>query len=92
MQFVDIHQGLESTLLILHNRLKAKAERPEIQVIRQYGDLPPVLCYGSQLNQVFMNLIANARDAMQDIGELTVRTENYYVDEAQIALLRRSGR
>jgi len=69
MQRVDIHQGLESTLLILHNRLKAKAERPEIEVIKQYGDLPPVMCYGSQLNQVFMNLIANAIDAFENQPE-----------------------
>lgn len=69
MQRVDIHQGLESTLLILHNRLKAKAERPEIQVIKQYGELPPVMCYGSQLNQVFMNLIANAIDAFENQPE-----------------------
>ncbi|MEQ8385719.1 MAG: ATP-binding protein [Coleofasciculus sp. A1-SPW-01] len=69
MQSVDIHQGLDSTLLILHNRLKAKAERPEIQVIKNYGDLPPVMCYGSQLNQVFMNLIANAIDAFDNQPE-----------------------
>jgi two-component system NtrC family sensor kinase len=57
MQPVDIHEGIESTLLILHHRLKANGERrPCIKVIKEYGELPLVECYPSQLNQVFMNL------------------------------------
>jgi PAS domain S-box-containing protein len=61
---VDIHAGIDSTVLILQHRLKAKPDRQEIQLIRQYGDLPQVECYPSQLNQVFMNLIGNAIDAL----------------------------
>ncbi|HLO48074.1 MAG TPA: response regulator [Kamptonema sp.] len=63
---VNIHEGLDSTLLILRHRLKASGDRPEIHVIKEYGNLPPVECYPGQLNQVFMNLIANAIDALED--------------------------
>lgn len=63
---VDIHEGIDSTLLILQHRLKAKHDRPEIRVEKQYGSLPLVVCYASQLNQVFMNLLSNAIDAMED--------------------------
>lgn len=66
MKRVDIHEGIDSTLLILQHRLKAKAEEPEIQVIKDYGNLPLVECYAGQLNQVFMNLISNAIDALED--------------------------
>ncbi|MDJ1180450.1 ATP-binding protein [Roseofilum sp. BLCC_M91] len=66
---VDIHEGLDSTLMILHNRLKAKPEHPEIQIIKNYGDIPLVQCYAGQLNQVFMNLIANAIDALDEYNQ-----------------------
>jgi PAS domain S-box-containing protein len=61
---VDIHTGLESTLMILQNRLKAKPGQPAIFVIKEYGDLPLVECCPGQLNQVFMNLLTNAIDAL----------------------------
>lgn len=63
---VDLHDGINSTLLILKHRLKAHGDRPEIQVIKHYGDLPPVECYAGQLNQVFMNLLSNAIDALEE--------------------------
>jgi len=63
---VDIHEGIDSTLLILQHRLKARLEHPEIKVIRDYGDLPLVECYAGQLNQVFMNILANAIDALEE--------------------------
>ncbi len=63
---VDLHEGIDSTITILHHRLKARPERPEIQIIREYGDLPLVECYAGQLNQVFMNIISNAIDALED--------------------------
>ena len=62
---VDIHQGLEDTLLILASRLSPDLEL-SIEIIRNYGDLSPVSCYPAALNQVFMNLIANAIDAVED--------------------------
>ncbi|MEM8505721.1 MAG: ATP-binding protein [Cyanobacteria bacterium P01_D01_bin.1] len=63
---VDVHEGIESTLLILQHRIKASARRPEIEIIRDYDKLPLVECYPSQLNQVFMNIFANAIDAMEE--------------------------
>ena len=63
---VDIHEGIDSTLLILQHRLKDKAERPAIQVIRDYGNLPLIECYPGQINQVFMNILANAIDALEE--------------------------
>ncbi|WP_225906680.1 MULTISPECIES: PAS domain S-box protein [Thermoleptolyngbya] len=63
---VDIHEGIDSTLMILQNCLKAKGDRPEIQVNKHYGILPLVECYAGQLNQVFMNILANAIDALEE--------------------------
>jgi signal transduction histidine kinase len=60
----DIHEGIDSTLLILQNRLKVRPDHPEIQVVKDYGHLPLVECYPGQLNQVFMNLLSNAIDAL----------------------------
>ncbi len=64
----DIHAGLDSTLMILHHRLKANAVRPAVELIKEYGQLPLVECYPGQLNQVFMNLIANAIDAFDEFN------------------------
>lgn len=63
---VDLHQGLDSTLLILQNRLKGNPRRPAIEVVKEYGQLPSISCYPGPLNQVFMNLLANAIDALDD--------------------------
>jgi two-component system, NtrC family, sensor kinase len=63
---VDIHDGIDSTLMILQSRLKAKPDRPEIQVIKRYGNLPAVECFAGQLNQVFMNILTNAIDALEE--------------------------
>ncbi|MBD2503747.1 PAS domain S-box protein [Anabaena azotica] len=63
---VDIHAGIDSTLMILRSRLKFKSNCSEIQVIKEYGQLPLVECYAGQLNQVFMNIIANAIDALEE--------------------------
>ncbi|MEH1939246.1 MAG: AAA family ATPase [Nostoc sp.] len=66
---VNIHEGIDSTLMILQNRLKPQPDSPGIQVIQEYGNLPPVECYPGQLNQVFMNLIANAIDSLEEFNE-----------------------
>ncbi|MEB3831269.1 PAS domain-containing sensor histidine kinase [Phormidium sp. CCY1219] len=63
---VNIHEGIDSTLLILQNRLKAKAGRHSIEIIKEYGELPLIECYAGQLNQVFMNLLTNAIDAVEE--------------------------
>jgi signal transduction histidine kinase len=62
----DIHSGIESTLMILQNRLKAKPGQPLISVVREYGELPLVECCPGQLNQVFLNLLTNAIDALEE--------------------------
>lgn len=66
MKAVDIHAGIDSTLMILGHRLKANDKRPEIVIIKQSGNLPLVECYPGQLNQVFMNILANAIDALEE--------------------------
>ncbi|MEG4282099.1 MASE1 domain-containing protein [Microcoleus sp. A006_D1] len=64
MKAVNIHEGIDSTLIILQSRLKSKTDRPEIQIVKQYGILPAVECYAGQLNQVLMNILNNAIDAL----------------------------
>jgi signal transduction histidine kinase len=85
---VDLHEGIDSTLLILQHRLAKKLDRPAIEVIKSYGNLPPVECYPGQLNQVFTNILVNAIDAIEeqldskqtyqekkhDSGQITIRT------------------
>jgi signal transduction histidine kinase len=63
---VDIHEGIDTSLMILQHRLRAEGNRPEIKVIKHYSQLPLVSCYASQLNQVFMNLLDNAIDALEN--------------------------
>lgn len=69
MKKVDLHEGLDDTLMLLNHQLKHG-----ITVIKQYGPIPPITCYPSQLNQVFLNLLVNARQAIKDQGEITIRT------------------
>jgi signal transduction histidine kinase len=71
----DLHEGIDSTLVILKHRLKANQNRPEIQIIKKYGNLPPIPCYPNPLNQVFMNLLANSIDAIDEFGEGRSYTE-----------------
>ncbi|MCL6434712.1 MAG: HAMP domain-containing histidine kinase [Leptolyngbyaceae cyanobacterium HOT.MB2.61] len=63
---VDLHAGIDSTLVLLENRLKAIGNRPAIQIIKDYGDLPLVECYASQVNQVLMNILVNAIDGLEE--------------------------
>ncbi|QHG19619.1 AAA family ATPase [Nostoc sp. ATCC 53789] len=64
----NIHQGIDSTILILKHRLKANEQRPAIEVVTNYGNLPQIECFPGQLNQVFMNLLANAIDALDEFN------------------------
>jgi two-component system NtrC family sensor kinase len=68
-QEADLHRSLESTLNVVWNELKYKA-----RVVREYGELPEIRCIPSQLNQVFMNLLINAAQAIEDKGTITIRT------------------
>ncbi|MGC1309860.1 MAG: response regulator [Phormidesmis sp.] len=65
----DLHEGLDSTLLILRHRIKANEHRPEIKVVTNYGQLPEIPCFPGQLNQVFMNILANAIDALEESNQ-----------------------
>ncbi|MGP1383150.1 MAG: MASE1 domain-containing protein [Thainema sp.] len=68
---VDIHEGLDSTLMILQNRLKKTVERPDLEVVKSYSKLPRVECYPGQLNQVFMNILSNAIDALDSCDRMS---------------------
>ncbi|MEH1966968.1 sensor histidine kinase [Nostoc sp.] len=91
----DLHQGLDSTLMILQHRLKGNGDRPAIEVIKSYGTLPKINCYVGQMNQVFMNLLANAIDALDEalilgkisdqIPQIKIATE---VDSEQWIVIR----
>jgi len=72
---VDIHEGIDSTLLILQHRLKSKPDRPMIEIIKKYGNLPKVECYAAQLNQVFMNIISNAIDELESLSKESLDTK-----------------
>lgn len=87
-QIFDLHEGLQSTVLILQHRLKANERRPAIEVVTEYGNIPEIACFPGQLNQVFMNILANAIDALDDASKqrsfadlkahpncITIRTE-----------------
>lgn len=66
----DIHKAIDDTLLILEHRLQARAEQPGIKVVKEYGNLPSVECYAGLLNQVFMNILSNAVDALEQATEM----------------------
>uniref|UniRef100_A0A7C3KDN2 histidine kinase n=1 Tax=Oscillatoriales cyanobacterium SpSt-418 TaxID=2282169 RepID=A0A7C3KDN2_9CYAN len=98
MKEVNLHDGIDSTLMILQNRLKAKSDRVGIQVIKNYGDLPEIECYPGQLNQVVMNILTNAIDALEEhlkqhqepdnfyTPTITIQTELLGNNQAQIAI------
>ncbi|MDY6902511.1 MAG: PAS domain S-box protein [Cyanobacteriota bacterium] len=86
---VDIHEGIDSTLMILQNRLKAKPNFPEIQIIKHYSSLPLVDCFPSQLNQVFMNILVNAIDALESQKSLStpqIQIHTKLIDNNRIAI------
>jgi PAS domain S-box-containing protein len=74
---VDIHDGLESALLILDGRLQAQPHRAEIQVVKYYGELPSIECFAGQLNQVFMNILLNAIDVLEARDQSRSLAEQY---------------
>jgi two-component system, NtrC family, sensor kinase len=83
---VDVHDGIDNTLVILQHRLKARPSFPAIQVSKDYGQLPKIECYPSQLNQVFMNILSNAIDALEESAvaspSITIRTaalDNHWI-------------
>ncbi|HBB34458.1 MAG TPA: hybrid sensor histidine kinase/response regulator [Cyanobacteria bacterium UBA8803] len=95
MKLADLHQGLDSTLMILGYRLKAHSERPAIDIIKKYGNLPLVECYSGQLNQVFMNILSNAIDGLEQAihshkkfaPAITIQTEAVEGDRVAIRII-----
>ncbi len=77
LKLVDVHSGLDGTLMILQHRLKRQGDRPTIEMSKNYGKLPLVECYAGQLNQVFMNLLANAIDAIEESLKANCQGQNY---------------
>jgi signal transduction histidine kinase len=75
MKRVNVHEGIDSTLLILQNRLKGTAGQTPIEVVKDYGELPLVECYVGQLNQVFMNILSNAIDALEQYNQQRSRED-----------------
>ena len=73
---VDIHTGLDSTLVLLSHRLKARPGHPGIQVVKEYASLPNVECYAGLLNQVFMNILSNAIDALDNVANKPTSQEH----------------
>lgn len=83
---VNIHEGIDSTIMILQHRLKAKSDRPGIELVKHYGNLPQVECYAGQLNQVFMNVLSNAIDALEESltdnqGQITTPTITIHTEQ-----------
>ena len=93
---IDLHETLDSTLLLLKHRLKNRGDRPTIEVIQNYGELPPIKCYPGPMNQVFMNLLANAIDAVEDAWEkdqrcLTITVSTEVLRESAIVRIADNG-
>jgi two-component system, NtrC family, sensor kinase len=76
LKAVNLHEGIDSTLLILQSRLNENSQRPEISIIKEYAELPLVECYAGQLNQVFMNILANGIDALDKLSSQRSFEEN----------------
>ena len=64
---VDIHEGIDSALLILQHKIKENGKNRQIEIVKEYGEIPLIQCYAGQLNQVFMNVVSNAIDALADV-------------------------
>ncbi len=95
-KIADVHEGIDNTILILQNRIKAKSDQSEIKVQKRYGDLPKIECYPGQLNQVFMNILSNAIDAIADSkksqnGVITISTATIPNDQKVIITIRDNG-
>ncbi|WP_254563519.1 MASE1 domain-containing protein [Oscillatoria sp. HE19RPO] len=97
LKSVDIHEGLESTLLILQHRIQASESLPpQIEVIKDYSPLPPVECLAGELNQVFMNLLSNAIDAIEantpaNSGRIHIQTRQLEGEQIQITITDNGG-
>jgi PAS domain S-box-containing protein len=98
MKPIDIHEGINSTLLLLQHRIKSKSSHQTVQIIKDYDEIPLVECYAGQLNQVFMNLLCNAIDALEELEQngyfstnqtqptITISTRKIDLNSVQISI------
>lgn len=92
MKSVDLHAGIDNTLLMLQNRFQESDRQPRIQVIKEYGNLPHITCYASEMNQVFLSIINNALDALREVSEtnknplIRIQTETIEKEWVRIAI------
>ncbi|MDA0267711.1 MAG: ATP-binding protein [Cyanobacteria bacterium] len=96
IKVVDIHEGLDSTLMILQSRLRSQAHHSAVKIAKEYGDFPHIECYPGQLNQVFMNILANAIDALEILRRLeespyshrepTIRIQTKQLSETKVGI------
>ncbi|MEB3283604.1 MAG: PAS domain S-box protein [Lyngbya sp.] len=99
LKTIDLHQGIDSTLMIVESRLYKKLNRPAIGVIKEYGNIPRIECYAGQLNQVFINIFSNAIDALEesmekylengqtfDVPQIRIRTEQTFDHQVIISI------
>ncbi|MEB3294927.1 MAG: ATP-binding protein [Synechococcales bacterium] len=91
MKRVDLHQGLDSTLLMLTHRLKNKEGTGQIEVVKKYGELPTTECYPGQLNQVFLNVLSNAIDAIESVENPTIEIRTKIEDKQAIISITDNG-
>ncbi|MFB2972176.1 AAA family ATPase [Aerosakkonema sp. BLCC-F183] len=97
LKSVDLHAGIESTLLILQNRCQGSDDRPQIQIIKEYGNLPKVTCYASEMNQVFLSIISNALDALKEVSKtnqkplIHIQTEVIEKEQVRITIADNGG-
>ena len=91
---VDLHEGIDNTLLILQHRLQVQSQQPAISVLKNYGEIPLVNCYASMVNQVFLNILTNAIDALrspagfalQPMPEISIETRKISDQTVQISI------
>jgi len=83
----DIHEGIESTLTLVHHQMKNR-----IEIVKEFGKVPMIRCYPNQLNQVFMNLIVNAAQAIDEKGKIVVSTRHSHEDDAVVVEITDNGR
>ncbi|GAP98523.1 circadian input kinase A [Leptolyngbya sp. NIES-2104] len=93
LKTVDLQEGLENTLLLLQHRLKHTSKRQEIKIIKAFQNLPKIECYAGQLNQVFLNLLGNAIDALENINDrpLIIWISTEATDSSAIVRIRDNG-
>lgn len=93
---IDLHEALNSTLLLLKHRLKERTDRPAIEILQNYGELPAIECYPGPISQVFMNLLANAIDTLEEAWEkerrsLTIKISTVALENKAIVRITDNG-